>query len=406
MSAEKKSRKIRVLHIITRLIKGGAQINTLCTVTGLDKSRYDVTLVSGKSIGPEGEMESEARKMGVNLIIVPELVREICPVLDLKALLKLYRLIKKGTYDIVHTHTSKAGILGRMAAKLAGNVIIVHTPHGSNYIPNTEIPSVSNKLVNRTLFLWLDKFAAMISDKIIALTDSEVEHYMEIGLIRKKSDAVTIHSGIDLREFTEVKADKCKLKAQLGLPNDSKIITTVARLTGEKGYKYLIDAAQEVLCRVVNAKFLFVGDGILRDELEEEARRLHVEQDIMFLGLRHDVSRLLSVSDLFVLPSLYEGQGRVLVEAMAAGLPVVATKVGGVPDVVVDGETGILVPAADSRALAMAIIRILTDEDKAKRMGQAGRERVDPEFSVETMVEKIDMLYRSLKRYGKCLDAI
>jgi glycosyltransferase involved in cell wall biosynthesis len=397
LQTHKPNNRIRVLHIITRLIKGGAQINTLLTATSLDKSRYCVTLISGQSIGTEGEIESEARRLGVDLIIIPEIVREVNPLLDLKALLKLYRLIKKGAYDIVHTHTSKAGILGRVAAMLAGTRIIIHTPHGSNYcISDADIPSVSDNWAKLELFFWLDKATAMVTQKIIALTNLEAEHYMKIGMVRDKCKLATIYSGIDLKKFANVKVDKSEWRARLGISRSSSVIITVARLTGEKGYTYLIDAAKKVVSELENVKFLFVGDGILRSKLEERVHQLGMDEVIMFLGLRDDVPELLAISDLFVLPSLYEAQGRVLVEAMAAGLPVVATSVGGIAEVVVHGETGLLVPPRAPQELATAITDLILDEEKAKRMGQAGRKRVNPEFSVETMVEKIDKLYCSL----------
>lgn len=397
LALKNRGEKIRILHAITRLINGGAQINTLYTVTGLDKKRYSVSLISGQSNGVEGEIEGEARQMGVNLTVIPELVREVNPFLDSRAFLKLYRLIKHGKYDIVHTHTSKVGILGRLAAKLAGNSIIVHTPHGSNYYnPKADIPSVSGRLINRTLFLWLDRLTATITDEIIGLTESEVEHYLEIGFIKNRNDAVVIHSGIDLKKFAEIDLDTDGLTAQLGIPDGFKVILTVARLTGEKGHEYLIHAAKRVANETEKVRFLFVGDGILRSKLEDQVRQLRLDQVISFLGVRRDVPELLAISDLFVLPSLYEGQGRALVEAMAAGLPVVATKVGGIPDVISDGQNGILVAALDSDALAVAILELLNNEEKARQMGEAGKRRVDPEFSVETMVRKIESVYEEL----------
>ena len=197
-----------------------------------------------------------------------------------------------------------------------------------------------------------------------------------------------------LSRFTNVKADVANKRKELGIPVNACVVTTVARLTSEKGHSHLIDAAKEaVMASADELKFMFVGDGGLRQELERKVNQIGLDGKILFLGLRDDIPELLAISDLFVLPSLYEAQGKVLVEAMAAGLPVVATEVGGVPDVVRNEKTGILVPPKNSQALAKAIISLITDKVKAKQMGQAGRQAI-PEFSVETMVARIDTLYR------------
>ena len=386
--------KVKVLHIITRMIKGGAQEDTLLTVINLNKKRYRTSLVSGPSIGSEGEIESKARQLGVEIIIIPELLREVSPINDIKALYKLYSFIKKGKYDIVHTHSSKAGIIGRVAAKLAGVKTIIHTPHGSIFYPYADIPGVSGRFWI-TIFLLLEKVAAHLAYKITTLTESEAKHYLELG-IGSNSKFTTIHSGIALSRFTNVKIDVANKRKELGIPVNAYVVTTVARLTSEKGHSYLIDAAKKVVMASDDElKFMFVGDGDLRVELERKVNELGLDGKILFLGLRDDVPELLAISDLFVLPSLYEAQGRVVTEAMAAGLPVVATEVGGVPDVVSNGKTGILVPPRNSQALAKAITNLITDKVKAKQMGEAGRQ-VIPEFSVETMVGKIDMLYQEL----------
>lgn len=393
--AGERQKSVRVLHIITRLIKGGAQENTLLTVVNLDGVRYQTALVSGPSFGSEGEIESKARQLGVDLTIIPELVREISPVNDLGALYKVYRLIKRGKYDIVHTHSSKAGIIGRVATRMAGVKNIVHTPHGSIFDQGANIPGVSGMLLLKLLLL-VERMASHLTNRIVALTAAEARGYIKLGM-GNNSKFTIIHSGIDLSRFTGGEIDVAAKRKELGIPADCIAIITVARLTSEKGHVHLVEAAKETVTQFGGRlKFIFVGDGSLRKALEKKACELGLDETILFLGLRDDVPELLAISDLFVLSSLYEAQGRVIVEAMAAGLPVIATRVGGVPDVVIDGETGLLVPAADPQALASAIINVLADREKAKQMGQAGRRRVDPEFSVETMVERIDMLYRKL----------
>ncbi len=192
------------------------------------------------------------------------------------------------------------------------------------------------------------------------------------------------------------KQDANHKRREFGLNGNDIVCIFVSRLVPIKGHQYLISAIPEVLGNVPSAKFVLVGDGELKDELEQQASNLGVKDSVIFTGLRHDVPELLAMSDLFVLSSINEGMGRVLVEAMAVGLPVVATRVGGVPDVVVDGETGILVPSHSSNALASAIVKLLKDKNMRKRMGEAGRRRVNPAFGVEAMVRNIGNVYEEL----------
>lgn len=394
LTKDKSQIKIRVLHIITRMIKGGAQDDTLLTVTMLNKDRYETHLVTGPSLGPEGEIESKARSMGVDVTVIPELVREISPIKDIIALYKLYRFIRKQRYDIVHTHSSKAGILGRIAAKLAGVKMIVHTPHGHIFY------GYYGKLLTQ-LFIWIERFAAMLTDRITVLTHIEIKERCDFA-VGRRSQFVIIHSGVDLKPFLNVNIDRLEKRKEFGLSGGDKVCISVGRLVPVKGHSYLISAMPKVLGTVPSAKLLLVGDGELRNELEEQTKREGVSKSVIFTGLRDDIPELLAMSDLFVLSSINEGMGKVLVEAMAVGLPVVATKVGGVPAVVVDGETGIIVPPKDPDAMARAIIRLLTDPDTSIKMGKAGRKRVYPDFSVETMIEKIENLYENLiqEKYG------
>ena len=380
--------KKRILHIITRMVKGGAQENTLLTVVNLNKNRYQASLVTGPSIGPEGEIESKARQLGVDLTIIPELVREISPIKDAIALYKLYRFIKKGKYDIVHTHSSKAGILGRIAAKLAGVRIIVHTPHSHVFY------GYYGRFVTQ-IFVWIERFAARFTDRIISLTPLETKEHLQFR-VGSPSQFTVVYSGVELKPFLNVIINKEQKRQELGLNESDKVCIFVARLVPVKGHQYLISAMPKILESVPSAKLILVGDGELRDTLEKQSSLLGVKKNVIFTGLRDDIPELLAISDLFVLSSINEGMGKVLVEAMAVRLPVVATNVGGVSAVVVEGETGILVPPKDPKALSDAIIRLLNDTDMSNRMGEAGRKRVDPDFGVEAMIEKIENIYEEL----------
>lgn len=385
---EKRQKSIKVLHIITRLIKGGAQENTLLTVLNLDKARYQTALVSGPSIGSEGEIETKARRLGANLTIIPELVREISPTADLKALWKLYRFIKKGKYDVVHTHSSKAGVVGRLAARLAGVSVIIHSPHSHVFY------GYYGSLLS-LVFVWIEKILALFTDRIFTLTGIGKREHIQYR-VGPPSKFTVVYSGVPLEPFLNVKLERNHKRQEFDLNEDDMVCIFVARLAPVKGHQYLVSAIPGVLEAVPYARFVLVGDGELREELEQQALSLGVKDSIVFTGLRDDVPELLAMSDLFVLSSINEGMGRVLVEAMAVGLPTVDTRVGGVPDVVVDGKTGFLVPPRDSNALANAIIRLLKDEDMRQRMGEAGRRRVDPAFGVEAMVSKIESVYEEL----------
>jgi glycosyltransferase involved in cell wall biosynthesis/folate-dependent phosphoribosylglycinamide formyltransferase PurN len=381
-------RPLRVLHIITRLIKGGAQENTLLTVLGLRDKGYDVVLVSGPSIGPEGEIESYARSMGVNIIVIPQLIRALHPGKDFLSLLKLFTLIRKNKFDIVHTHTSKAGIIGRWAAKLAGVKVIVHTPHG--HIFHSYFGAVKTRI-----FFLLERISAFACDRIITLTDNCKAEHIELG-VAAPDKFVTIHSGIRVDRFLDRNFAKEDIRSDLNIPSKSRVVGTVARLEPVKGVDYFLESMREVLDRMPDVHFLIVGDGSQRKALQDRARELGIENNITFTGIRDDVPSLMSIMDLFVLPSLNEGMGRVLVEAGLMAKPAVATKVSGIPELVKHQETGILVEPRNSKELASGIIELLSKPQQAHYLGQNAKSRMAENFSAQSMVDKIEALYKDL----------
>ena len=392
--------KIKVLHIITRLIRGGAEQNTLLTVRGLERLGYDVSLAAGPSDEWEGNIEEDVRQAGVKLRLLHNLGREVSTWNDLLTLLKLYFYIKKERFDIVHTHVSKAGILGRWAAKLAGVPIIVHTTHGNIF------HGYFNSFFTK-FFILLQKLTALITDKMITLTELEQKQWLEQG-IGKSILYTAIGDGIDLKRFnpenvssptTEAvfrQMSRSEVRKNLGLSVNDFVIGTVARIVPIKGHEYLIRSASDVIKEIPRAKFLIVGDGPLRKEMEKLAVLLGLAGQVIFLGVRKDVPELLSIMDLFVLPSLNEGMGMSLVEAMAMGLPVIATRVGGVPEVVTGGKTGILVPARDATAIAKAIVRLARDAKLARELAQAGYKKAHSAFGAEAMVDRISAVYQEL----------
>jgi glycosyltransferase involved in cell wall biosynthesis len=389
-------RKIKIIHVITRFDKGGSAENTFLTAKGLDGKRYDVTLIRGLSFesqltGSESAAVEnnvgELERGGVRVMTVPEIVRRIQPWCDAKALRALIKIFHREKPHIVHTHTSKAGILGRWAAFVAGVPVIVHTPHGHVFW------GYFGRLKTR-LFIFMEKLSALVTDTLIMLTDSERDDHLRYGIAPPEKFEV-IHSGIDVDRFSSMAAPALNIKRELKVPEGNLIVGTVGRLTAIKGPEYLIRAAGEVVRRNPHVTFILMGDGELRETLEATADEIGVRECVRFTGWRDDVAAIMSVMDVFVLPSLNEGMGRVLAEAMAAGKPIVASDVGGIPDLVSDGENGYLVPPGDTGALASRLVHLLGDKDARERMGNVGRKRAG-RYSSETMVKHIDDLYTAL----------
>ena len=388
--------KIKVAHIITRLDKGGSAENTLLTVKGLDREIYDVILIRGLSIESNmaanealavEESIQEAKAEGVRVIIIPSLVRRIQPFYDLKAFFALIKILLYERPHIVHTHTSKAGILGRWAAFFARVPVIVHTPHGHVFW------GYFGRL-KTGIFILLEKISALITDRLVVLTEQEKNDHLHFH-IAPENKFSEVHSGINLEGFSNLSVEPGAMKKRLGIPKGNIVVGTTGRLTHVKGHGYLIEAAGKILDVRLDTTFVFLGDGELLNELKDMVTKLDIEENVKFLGWRDDVAEVMSVFDVFVLPSLNEGMGRVLVEAMALGKPIVASDVGGIPDLVVNGENGFLVPVGDVGALADAINRLIQKPGMRKKMGRCGK-KIAVDYSADAMVQKIDRLYREL----------
>ncbi len=380
--------KIKVIHIITRLDKGGSAENTFLTVKGLDKEKYDVTLMSGPVDDPSQERRKQVEDSGVQYIHISKLVRNLNVLYDSIALFKISRFLAKEKFDIVHTHTSKAGLLGRFAAKLAGIPHIVHTPHGHVFFGYFG-------LLKTKIFIFLEKLAARIADKIVTLTSREKSDYISCKIAGEEK-FVVIHSGIELSKYQKLSQDeKTKLKKEIGLPSNSFVVGTVGRLVPVKAPELLIKASQPIFTQYPDTYFVFAGDGPLKEDLYTAAKEIGGEKNIVFLGWRDDAHRILSIFDVFCLPSLNEGMGRVLAEAMAHGIPIVASAVGGIPDLVIHEKNGFLVPSQNTEELAKYIQVLIADEEKRKKMGEAGK-KMASRFSSETMIKKIADLYEEL----------
>ncbi len=383
---------IKVLHIITRLIVGGAQETAMLIADYLARmpdytGQYHVDMISGPQTGPEGSLIEEVRQRGTPLTILPELRREISPINDLRAVQKLRRMMQDGGYQIVHTHSSKAGVLGRWAAHLAGVPIIVHTVHGWSFHDRMSP-------VKRQMYVSLEKFAARFSQVMIVVSPKDIEKGLDQGIGRRE-DYHVIRSGVELDRFGKPKISPEEMRQQLNIPSDALVVGSVTRLSLQKAPLDLVASFAHIHQQRPGAWFIIVGDGTLRPDVELALQAAGIADRVILTGLRRDVPELMAVFDVFVLSSLWEGLPRVLPQAMATGLPIVATQADGSAEAVTDGENGFLVERGQPEALADKVLVFLADEGLRKRMGENGRSRA-PQFGAKKMVQNIDQLYQSL----------
>ena len=380
--------KIKVINPITRLIVGGAQETVIETCACINKDRFETQIVAGPQTGPEGELISEVKKRHIPLTLIPELVREINPVKDLIAAYKLVKLFKREQPHIVHTHSSKTGIIGRWAARLAGVPVIVHTVHGWGHHPYQQ------PLIQK-IYIFAEQKTVSFTDKLIAVSTLNVDKGLK-DHIGTREKYVVIHSCINLDDFSRPKVDPLSLRRALGIDAASPVVGTVSRLSHQKNPLDFVRMAAQVKKEIPTARFLFVGDGPLRAETEALIRELHLEQDIILAGLRMDVPDLLHVMDIFTLTSLWEGLPRVIPQAMIAGLPVVANNVDGNAEIIRDGVNGFLTPPGDISLMAERIVRLLKDQPLKQAIVAQGRETAAQEFSLHDMVKKIETIYDEL----------
>jgi glycosyltransferase involved in cell wall biosynthesis len=390
---------VRVVHVITRLIVGGAQENTVASVLGLRREPdMDVTLISGPALGPEGSLESCFDGMRGCLSIFPSLVRPVSPCRDVAALLKLWRRFRRDVPDLVHTHSGKAGILGRLAARWAGVRMVVHTIHGPSF-GRFQGP------VSNALFRGAEVAAGRATDHFVAVSHAMTRQYLAAG-IGTPAQFTRILSGFDLKPFLEARNDPI-VRAELGLQPDDIIVGTIARLFELKGHDDLLDCAVALVRQCPRIRLLWVGDGAWRARLEARARALGLGDRVVFAGLvpPAKVAALVGIMDLVVHLSRREGLPRALPQAMAAGKPVVACDCDGANEVCLDDQTGFLVQPGDIDTLQRRILALARDPSLCARLGDAGRQFVGPLFGEERMVEELHELYLRLASQSGQLDA-
>ena len=384
-------RPIRIAHIITRMILGGAQENTLLTCRGLhEHPDYEVHLITGPAIGPEGELLSEAERLGIPVSIVPQMRREIHPWRDLASARALKRILRDLKPDIVHSHSTKAGIVGRYAAHAVRVPIVVHGIHGLAFHPY-------ERWWRNKLYIAAERMAARWTDQFVCVADAMTEQALAAGIGRREQ-FVTIYSGMETEAFLDSGSQRAATRKELGIGPDEFVVGKVARLFELKGYEYVIEAAVRVLAAHPRVRFLFVGDGILRERLEAQAEQLGIRDRIVFVGLvpSREVPRYVAAMDVLVHASLREGLARVLPQALLAGKPVVSFRVDGAPEVVIPGETGYLVEPKSVDGLVSSIVDVIEHPDQAAEMAAHGRELCRERFAWRTMVTQLDVLYRKL----------
>ena len=371
--------KIKILHIITRFMDGSGA-STLVTLLGLDRTRYDIWLASS----PRGNLWERAERNGVKTVKLPRLREVIAPLNDLIVLFQLFRLIRRERFLIVHTHSAKAGFIGRVAARLGHTPVIVHTIHGFAWHQ-----FMSRR--RRRAYMALERLVRPMTHAFIAVAPQIAREALESRLARPGAVAV-VPDAVELDKIPS--GPDSRIRAELGISTDVPVIGTVGRLDFQKAPLHFVRMAASVAASYPQACFIWVGEGILLDEAKAEARRLGV--DIMFTGFRPDAPRIASCFDVYVVSSLYEGMGMALSEAQASGRPAVATAVNGVVDIVVPGSTGLLSPPADPEALARNVVWLLDHPETARRMGAAARARALALFEPAVMCALIDQVYSRL----------
>lgn len=374
--------KINILYVITQLELGGAQKQLLGLIKNLDKDRYNIFLFTAR----DGFLMEEALAIpGLNLYRSRHLRRPIDPWQDFLALMELKAFILTNRIDMVHTHSSKAGILGRWAAVLAKTKVILHTVHGWSF-------NDFQKPWTRQLYIWLEKFSAKFTDRIVVVSDHDKKK--GLGLKIGFADQYNlIRYGISRAEFG---ARDASIRGEFGFSEDMLVIGTIACFKPQKGLEDFVELAALAGKLFPQVRFLMVGDGVLRKKLERQIEKAGLRSRFVLTGWRTDAARILSAMDVFVLTSLWEGLPIAVLEAMASGIPVLATDTGGIAEVISEGETGFLVPCHDVPSMLKKLTLLLREDGLKKRIALRAAQCVDERFETKTMVKSHEELYRQL----------
>jgi glycosyltransferase involved in cell wall biosynthesis len=382
---------IRVLRVIARLNMGGPAIHVASLAAGLETRGYHTTLVAGSLARGEDSMAFLAERLGVTVVSVPEIQRELSVLHDARSIARVAAIIREERPHILHTHTAKAGAIARAAALFAGDArppVVVHTFHG-HVLKGYFGPG------RTAFFRQVERNLARSSDVLVAVSPEVRDDLVELGVAPREKFAV-VRLGIPLEERLGDPSADLDFRQLYGIAQDAFVVGWVGRMTGVKDTGAVLEIARAVRDRGVGAVVCMVGDGPDRDRLEELARDLGIARSTYFVGYQPDIAGYYRLFDAFVLPSVNEGTPVSAIEALASGTPVVANRVGGVPDVVRDGVDGYLVEPGDVDAAAERLALLAGDPALRTTLGEAGRARVLERYSVARLVDDVDRLYRSL----------
>lgn len=386
----------KIVRIIARLNIGGPAIHTILLNSGLNKGGYKDVLVSGRISESEGNMMYLAKDNNVEPVIIPELGRDISLIKDIKALFGLYCLIRREKPDIVHTHTAKAGTLGRIAAVLAGVPVRIHTFHG--HVFNGYFSPAK-----AMIFIWIERALSAFTDKIIVVSESVKGEISKKLKIADSGKCVVIPLGLELDKFLDGANVKGRFRKTWGVSSDTLLVGIVGRLVPIKNHSFFLKAAKKIreTAPGLNVRFVVIGDGELKKPLIEMAGKMGLD-DIIFTGWIKELSEVYADLDVVALTSLNEGTPVSLIEAMASAKAVISTDVGGVKDIVRPGETGILADNNDIDGFSASLLRLLKNGQEREAIGLRGREFVRVKYSKERLLKDIKSVYEEcLSKNGK-----
>lgn len=379
-------RKLKICHLITRMIVGGAQENTLFSCRGQVEAGHSVTLVTGQSHGPEGKLLEKQHVPDLNIVEVNSLQREINPLKDYKAYRELKKFFKDQQFDVVHTHSSKAGIVGRAAAWAAKTPVIVHTVHGPAF-------HRYEKAWRNKLFILAEKFAAKRCHKIVCVADAMTEQFLTAG-VSNVEHFQTVYSGMNLDDYLSLNNDQ-SMRTQLDIPEGAVVIGKIARLFELKGHEFLIKAARKIIKDFPHVHFLWLGDGNLKEQLLSDIKLYGLERHFHLPGLisPEEVPSYIELMDIVCHLSLREGLPRAVVQGLAAEKPAVTYHLDGAPEVVINGHTGFTCPAETIDEVIVALSKLIESEKLRQDLGRNGRELVRGRFNWTKMCGDLEALY-------------
>ena len=385
---------MKIAHVITRLIVGGAQENTILTCRGLVERGHEVILMAGPETGPEGSLWKKAEQSGANLIKVEKLARAVRPRSDWAAVRQVRGILEELRPDIVHTHSSKAGIVAREAARRAKVPIIIHTIHGMSF-------NRTQSTIVRALYRHLERRAGKVTDAFISVADAMTDQAVAAG-IAPRDRFTTIYSGMQTKLFASDPERRHRVRARWGVQDDEVVVGTIARLFDHKGYEEILQALPAVVERVPRIRFVWVGDGANRGRYERQLKQLGLSDRVYLTGLiaPEDVAAQIDGFDMVLHASRWEGLPRAIVQGLLAGKPAISFDNDGAPEVVIPNETGLLVPMGDIRKMTEAIVELAEDKKKRESYGNRGRALCEERFDWRYMVRAIESLYVSLTGRG------